>query len=700
MSRRNKEVENRLDEPEAVRETQGDARGDGVPVDRGSLHLPILEADHRRDHERLHLALESGDVGLWDYDLHTGEVLWSHTLYDLLQRDRTAPITADTFFEYIHEDDRPRVREHAQAWFASGGEFADEFRIVRDDGEVRWFAARGRIHLDDQGRPLRAMGVNYDVTDRERMEERLRESEERLRLAARAAKFGIYDADLVSGELFWSPEMWAILGVADGMTLKRPGEVPDFVHPDDVGGVREMLDRAFDPAGDGTVFDEHRIVRPDGSVRWVQVRGQVEFAGDGAERRPVRSRGMVLDITARKRSEQALREFNDTLEQRVAERTAQVRAKARQLRALAAQLSQVEQRERKRLARVLHDHIQQLIVGARLELSAVESSSDIDKVQATIGKVGDILREALEASRSLTVDLSPPVLHEAGLIGGLSWLCSRMKETNRFTVHLRADSEAEPAAEDVRLLLFEGVRELLFNTLKHGGVTEAEIALMRADSGHIHVIVSDQGRGFDPEVLTRRGSDETTFGLFSIQERLAHLGGRMDIASAPNQGTRITLTVPVSAAVASPQPAPRPSEPISTSIVEMRSKEDLLRVLIVDDHKILREGLAGLLRFQPDMEVVGEACDGPEAIELAERLQPDVIVMDVNLGEMSGVEATGRIVSRHPQIRVIGLSMHVDEDVAAAMRQAGASAYLTKSGQSGELIETIRACRGDTQPRR
>ena len=117
-------------------------------------------------------------------------------------------------------------------------------------------------------------------------------------------------------------------------------------------------------------------------------------------------------------------------------------------------------------------------------------------------------------------------------------------------------------------------------------------------------------------------------------------------------------------------------------------------VLIVDDHQIMRQGLVGLLQSEPDIEVVGQAASGPQAIELAGRLQPDVIIMDVNLGEMSGIEATREILARNKQIKVIGLSMCADAEVAAAMRNAGAVAYLTKGGPFAELPMAIRAsCR-------
>lgn len=115
-----------------------------------------------------------------------------------------------------------------------------------------------------------------------------------------------------------------------------------------------------------------------------------------------------------------------------------------------------------------------------------------------------------------------------------------------------------------------------------------------------------------------------------------------------------------------------------------------IRVLLVDDHRLLREGLAGVLEREPDLEVVGQAADGLDALEMARELHPDVILMDVTMPRMSGIEATRRISHEMPDIRIVGLSMHEAEEIGAAMRRAGASDYIMKDGPSDELISAIR----------
>jgi CheY-like chemotaxis protein len=384
-----------------------------------------------------------------------------------------------------------------------------------------------------------------------------------------------------------------------------------------------------------------------------------------------------------------LRQLNENLEQTVAERTQEVRQQADHLRALAHQLSRAEQREKKRLSKILHDHIQQLIVAAKMQISWMKRKDD-PEFQTMAQGVDSILHEALEACRSLTVDLSPPVLHEAGLIGGLNWLASRMHDKNQFTVHLHAERNAEPVSEDIKFMLFECARELLFNIVKHAEVAQAKVILVRLPDDRIQLIISDQGKGFDPERLERRKGNDISFGLFSIRERLAYVGGEIEIKSTPGKGTRIVLIVSDenSQFYLGTIESKSGKEPSETLQDPPRTK--VCRLMICDDHKIMRQGLAKLLQFEPDMEIVAEAEDGQQAVENAAKLKPDIIIMDVNMPKFNGIEATEKILDNDSNVKVIGLSIHRDVAVAKAMLEAGAYTYLSKAGPAEDLIATIR----------
>jgi signal transduction histidine kinase len=395
------------------------------------------------------------------------------------------------------------------------------------------------------------------------------------------------------------------------------------------------------------------------------------------------SRRQLQDIS------EELRKWNENLEETVAERTREVRQKADHLRALASQLSRTEQREKKRLSKILHDHIQQLIVAAKMHMSWMNRDDD-PEFQTMIKNVESILHEALEACRSLTVDLSPPVLHEAGLIGGLNWLASRMHDKNQFKVHLQTEIKAEPASEDTRFMLFECARELLFNVVKHAEVDQAHVILERLEGNLIRLMISDKGKGFDPAHLGIGNTEEMSFGLFSIRERLAYLGGKIEIESAPGKGTRIILIVPDENLKSFPGTVENTCGKEPAETIQINSCEKVCRLMICDDHKIMRQGLVKLLQFEPDMEIVAEAEDGQQAVEHAAKLKPDIIIMDVNMPIINGIKATREIVDNDSRVKVIGLSIHSDDEVAKAMREAGAYTYLSKTGPAEDLIATIR----------
>ena len=413
------------------------------------------------------------------------------------------------------------------------------------------------------------------------------------------------------------------------------------------------------------------------------------------------------ELRERSRAEKALERLNATLEARVQERTSELDKRMSQLRALAAQVHRVEQRERARLARILHDHLQQLLVAAMIQLDLAGKGRG-KSARAISEHAGRLVREAIEVSRSLTADLSPPVLYEGSLTAALNWLARHMSE--RHSLHVEVDASEietpEGLTEDRRVLLFQSVRELLFNVVKHAGVDRARIGL-RLFEDRVEVVVEDAGCGLSrsAEASVAHSAKGTGFGLLSMRERLEYVGGGLSIESQAGRYTRVTVCVPLDASVAevaaepaTPEEAGASSEaePVGAAVPEARrgngrrrTTRRKIRVLLADDHKVLRDGLAGLIRAQNGIEVVGEASNGQEAVDLTGRLRPDLIVMDISMPVLNGIEATRRVTQQWPGTRVVGLSMHEEADMTAAMLEAGAEAYLTKGGPAEDLIAAI-----------
>ena len=391
-------------------------------------------------------------------------------------------------------------------------------------------------------------------------------------------------------------------------------------------------------------------------------------------------------VEARPTQAQAdMERLNSALRQLVAERTAELDRRMTQLRALATQIHRVEQRERAKLARVLHDDLQQLLVAAMIQLDVALANPP---ATASVEQASKLVREAIEASRSLTSELSPPVLYEGSIASAMNWLARHMSERHGLKVHVQCSKTdaLEGLSEDRRVLLFQSVRELLFNVAKHAGVDSARIAV-DIDHRRVEVTVEDHGHGLRMSQSQAEQTGGTGFGLLGMRERLEYVGGNLVIDSQPHRYTRVTMWVPLD-----PQPLSVGASATPEAPFENHKK---LRVLLADNHQVLREGLAELLRGESDIDVVGEACDGRQAVELALRLHPDVVVMDIAMPQLNGIESTRQILQVLPETRIVSLSRHEEDDLTTAMLEAGAESYVTKGGPSKDLIEAIHG-----QPRR
>ncbi len=408
---------------------------------------------------------------------------------------------------------------------------------------------------------------------------------------------------------------------------------------------------------------------------------------------------VIEEITGRKQYEDKLRELNIILEKRVAERTKVAEQRAEKLHEMALQMIQIEEKERQRMARVLHDGLQQLLIGAKFNASLIEKrlSGQKNEVSREVKKLNEILDQSIESSRSLSYELSPPILHDQGLLAALHWLAG-MRHMEGLAITIHQEGEIPELSQNLKVFFFQSIRELLVNIIKHANADEAEVRVS-GDGGNVIVEVIDRGKGFDPVAMENNAN--VSQGLRNIREKLDLMNGRMEIESKPGRGSRFMLRVPVGrglAAAASAEPVLEDSgKAYDSTLGPGRSTPGSsggIRVLVVDDHQVMRNGLVSLLKEEPDIHIIGESSSGVEAVEFVHNVQPDVIIMDITMPEMDGIEATRLIHEKFPGIRIIGLSMHEESEYDTQIKQAGATDLLNKAGPAEQLLATIRnVCR-------
>jgi PAS domain S-box-containing protein len=629
------------------------------------------------------------------------------------------PATEHMFGYPIDEMVGRNISTLLPAWFADGGDgpTADAAsRIMRLIG--LWREVNGRRRQGDSfpveiavsesfsNGEIRYTGILRDISDRKRTEAELRW---RAGLLAQT-----HDAVVVwrmgGGIIYWNRGAEEMYGWKVAEAAGQP--------------IHQVLATALPTSEE----EFHRQLVENGS--W---QGEIRQSTKGGQVVVVESRMVTMteefggilvletnrDVTERRAIHEKVVRLAEELEDRVKDRTKELVQSQTLLRQLASELTIAEQRERRRIATDLHDYLAQLLVCARLKVAQSRGRLEDVEIEGWLGESDDILQQALTYTRSLVAQLTPMALHEFGLAAALKWLADQMRQQYRLSVEVHAQPGISVTLpEDQSVLIFQSIRELLINVAKHARVDQAAVRMEQRE-GRLVIEVIDEGLGSDA-AASPAPTLSSKFGLFSIGERMRALGGTFEFRSTQGKGTRATLSLPLpppaaEAALQSPNKGAMPQRhpgdtefeyskvPAQKSAFEgdseRRQRSDPLndkrriRVLLVDDHALVRNGLSSVLRYHTELQVVGEAADGYEAVAMAAALKPDVVVMDVNMPRMDGVEASKRIKRDLPGTVVIGLSMHDGGQHESAMRESGAAAYLTKDSAPERLIETILRCR-------
>jgi signal transduction histidine kinase len=217
-----------------------------------------------------------------------------------------------------------------------------------------------------------------------------------------------------------------------------------------------------------------------------------------------------------------------------------IRAYQQQLRRLASEVSLAEARERREIASELHDNIGQALAYVSQKMTALRGNTIFSGMEEELAEIVTILNQTIRYTRSLTLEISPPVLYELGLPAAIDWLADQAMHRHGLRVVSTQSGESQQVPEDIRVFVFKAVQELITNVAKHADAHRVGVHTRWGNEG-LQIVVSDDGKGFDSSVLDGGPADGDGFGLFSIRERLSYIGGALSIESTPGVGSRITL---------------------------------------------------------------------------------------------------------------------------------------------------------------
>jgi PAS domain S-box-containing protein len=360
-----------------------------------------------------------------------------------------------------------------------------------------------------------------ELNRRRRIEEMLQKGAERYRNLFVNSPLGIYRISNDGKFLMANPTLIRMLGYSSFDELTSTGPKRKDYEP---SYLRKKIKDRLEKEGRVRGF-ETKWRKPDKSVIFVRENARAIRAPDGAL---LYYEGTVEDISEQKKAEEKIQSYQ------------------KQLRSLASDLSLAEEKERRRVATMLHDHIGQILAISKIKLGALLQSAVNEALFEQLKEVREHVEQAIQYTRSLTFELSPPILYDLGLEAALEWLTEQIKEQHGINCTFETDSNPKPVSDEIRIVLFSAARELLMNIAKHAHAQIAKVTIRRVNE-NIVVHVADNGTGFTVSKMNFYLNENKGFGLFSIRERLRHLSGQMDVRSGRGRGTRVILTAPLAA---------------------------------------------------------------------------------------------------------------------------------------------------------
>ena len=509
---------------------------------------------------RLILDQSSDGINIIEYDRKTGNrkvILCNDSYAQMAGRSKQELMALDDVTNLtVHHGDQGDLIDYHQ-FIREQIPYRGQCSWLRPDKKENYIDWSAVSFYDDDDR-VYVIGIDRDITDQKKKQQLLNKAESQYRTLVEQIPAVTYIASLdnPSVKTYFSPQVEAILGYTPRQFEDNPWLWEQSLHCDDQKSVLKQLKNAV--KNKKKFCCEYRMKTSDGGSVWL--RDEASIVNDD-KNKPLFLQGVIIDITARKQMEDKLLKVKDELEVRVKLRTsdlekvnkklmdeitARKHTQAKlygyqdQLRSMASELSLAEERTRRQIATDVHDHIGQNLAMTKMRLQQLQQQI-YDKSQKNIvHDIQEIITNTIESIRTLTFEISPPVLYELGFEPAVEWLLRKSRKQHGLDTDFTNDARHKPLDDNVKVFLFQSVRELLINVAKHAKATKVSVDISRVKNT-IETMVSDNGTGFDIDHVYEQKYNHGGFGLFSIKERLSYIGGDLRINSKPGKGTSVTL---------------------------------------------------------------------------------------------------------------------------------------------------------------
>ena len=492
-----------------------------VPASIQSIQsIKDAELEKRKSLKKLKEAEKLANVGSWVFDVSARKSTWSEEMFYIWGFDLNNPAPKlETLINRIHKDDVGLFIDSVDKAISKGTPYDIEFRISIPNNKQKWIRGICQPKIKDNGDVFVLTGSNQDVTSRREATEEIEKAEEMYRLLADHSHDLICLQDPDSTFRYISPSIKTLLGYEPSELI---GEVVfGEVHPDDVVNLKDSMEvRMKNDTDNAVVF---RVRHKQGHFVWLESLSSPIFNGKEINSFVTSSR----DITEWMLAKKEIEEYQISLQKMTTEMTL------------------IEEKQKKEIASNIHDHLSQSLVISKMKINELKKKSELENINEGLSFIESHISEALENSRKITYELSPPVLYQLGIIDALIWLLEDVETTHKIECVVDSNVSNINMSDANSILLYRCLQEVVKNAVKYANASLLTLNLDKNNIG-ISIVLTDNGGGFDTSTLNDyQNHSGSGFGLFAVQERVKNIQGEFTITSEINSGTSVKIFIPL-----------------------------------------------------------------------------------------------------------------------------------------------------------
>jgi PAS domain S-box-containing protein len=461
-------------------------------------------------------------IGSWGYDKQTDTNFWSDAVHQIYGTDPKEGVPElDVILCCFNEDSRNKLLEATRILATKGVPFDIELQMTNLKNEERWIRNIGEPIYNNKNKIIGRRGVSQDITEQQLTRNKIEKTEEMYRLLADNSNDLIFLQEPDSTFQYVSPSIINIMGYEQSDILGK--KVFDFLKKDDVQPLKKAMKKGLFRV---KLMDAYtlRVRHKEGHFVWLEFLTSPTYK----DKKNTYFITSARDVTRMMLAKQEIQEYQTSLQR------------------LTTEITLIEEKQKKEIASNIHDHLSQSLVVSKMKINELKKNPSLKVIENDLRFIETHISEALENTRKITYELSPPVLYQLGIIDALSWLLDDVEATHKVPCRLNSNVDNLKLSDVKSILLYRSIQEVINNAIKYGNASLITLKLDKNKLG-LDILLTDNGVGFDTSLLkNHQNHSGSGFGLFTVQERIRNIQGRFTIASEINKGTVIKFFIPLS----------------------------------------------------------------------------------------------------------------------------------------------------------